>query len=342
MLLDRSLERRAATRPARAGLMEILDPRVFIKRWQRVLPPTTKHFAQKVNYYRREDVPENVWPQPELIATTKLVQFAYQQEYRLGLSTTGALDFGQCSQQLVDRKARPQPQPHEHHTMTLDLGDPRHLQAARTPADVPGKWTDLASTLQRSREDPWANCAVSSSVTSVEREPNRPRSSLRAAVVSSPLDGEPIPRDGLPDTRVQDGGARMDAALHKVACPDRDATVPYSRASHHAFSIPIGHARWIGEHTLPIAVSFITVFLIPILLLVVVPLVPFHAIHESMRPSRRRIGVLTDNLASRVDADHLCAARALNLKNAILSMPVSKKTAFVHCRADRVRSECYG
>jgi len=103
--------------------VEILDPRVFIRRWQRVLPPTAKHFAKKVNYYRREDLPENVWPQPELIATTKLVKFAYQQEYRLGFSTTGALDFGQCSQQLVDRKARPQPQPHEHRTMTLDLGD---------------------------------------------------------------------------------------------------------------------------------------------------------------------------------------------------------------------------
>ncbi len=57
--------------------VEILDPRLFISRWQRVLPPNGKHFAKKVNYYRRENVPGNVWPQPELIATTKLAQFAY-------------------------------------------------------------------------------------------------------------------------------------------------------------------------------------------------------------------------------------------------------------------------
>jgi len=47
--------------------VEILDPRAFINRWQRALPPGAKHFARKVNYYRREDVPGNVWPQPELI-----------------------------------------------------------------------------------------------------------------------------------------------------------------------------------------------------------------------------------------------------------------------------------
>ncbi len=103
--------------------VEVLDPRTFINRWQSALPPGAKHFARKVNYYRREDVPGNVWPQPELIATTKLAQFAYQQEYRFGFSTTGALDFGQCTQQLVDRKARPLPKPDEHHTLTLDLGD---------------------------------------------------------------------------------------------------------------------------------------------------------------------------------------------------------------------------
>ena len=59
----------------------------------------------------------------QVIATNKLAQFAYQQEYRFGFSTTGALDFGQCTQHLVDRRARPLPKPDEHHTMTLDLGD---------------------------------------------------------------------------------------------------------------------------------------------------------------------------------------------------------------------------
>lgn len=103
--------------------VEILDPRAFINRWQTALPAGAKHFHLKVNYYRREDLPGNVWPQPKLIATTKLAQFAYQQEYRFGFSTTGALDFGQSTQELVDRKTRPFPKPEEHDARTLDLGD---------------------------------------------------------------------------------------------------------------------------------------------------------------------------------------------------------------------------
>ncbi|MGI9071152.1 MAG: hypothetical protein ACR2JB_07495 [Bryobacteraceae bacterium] len=34
-----------------------------------------------------------------------------------------ALDFGQCTQQLIDRKARPLPKPDEHHSISLDVGD---------------------------------------------------------------------------------------------------------------------------------------------------------------------------------------------------------------------------
>ena len=106
-----------------AALRMILKPAVFINRWIAALPAGAADFARKVDYYRVEDVPGNVWPQPDLIATTKLARFAYQQEYRLGFSTTGALAFGQATQQLVDRKVRPLPKPEEHHNMTLDLVD---------------------------------------------------------------------------------------------------------------------------------------------------------------------------------------------------------------------------
>jgi hypothetical protein len=105
------------------AVVEIVKPAAFINRWLAALPAGAKHFARKVDYYRREDVPGNVWPQPDLIATTKLDCFAYQREYRLGFSTTGALEFGQTTQQLVDRKKRPEPKPHEHHNLTLDIGD---------------------------------------------------------------------------------------------------------------------------------------------------------------------------------------------------------------------------
>jgi len=101
--------------------VEILRPSVFINRWLAALPKDAKHFSKKVDYYQPEHIPGNVWPQPHLIATTKVTRFAYQDEYRLGFSTTGALELGQATQQLVDRKVRPTPKPHEHHKWTLDL-----------------------------------------------------------------------------------------------------------------------------------------------------------------------------------------------------------------------------
>ena len=105
------------------AVIEIFKPASFIGRWLAALPAGAVHFARKVDYYRPEDGPGNIWPQPHLIATTKLKRFSYQEEYRLGFSTTGALDFGQAAQRLVDRKARPEPKPDEHHSLTLELGD---------------------------------------------------------------------------------------------------------------------------------------------------------------------------------------------------------------------------
>jgi hypothetical protein len=102
--------------------VEILSPLKFIQRWLAKLPEGATHFAKKVDYYRQEDLPSNVWLQPHLIATTKLDHFAYQQEYRLGFCTTNALEFNEAKQELRDRKERPIPRPEEHHNKTLDLG----------------------------------------------------------------------------------------------------------------------------------------------------------------------------------------------------------------------------
>lgn len=110
---------------------EILDPRTFIKRWISALPEAAKqegkHVARKVNYYRPEDVPGNVWALPDLIITTKLRRFAYQEEYRLAYTATDAFAFENCTYQLVDRKARPAPKLEEHFHRTLELGDLRDI-----------------------------------------------------------------------------------------------------------------------------------------------------------------------------------------------------------------------
>lgn len=110
---------------------EITSPREFIQRWLRALPEEAKaqgqHVARRVGYYRPEDVPGNVWAIPDLIVTTKLKPFAYQDEYRLAFTTTDAFGFENCAYQLVDRKARPLPRPEEHFHQTLQLGSLREI-----------------------------------------------------------------------------------------------------------------------------------------------------------------------------------------------------------------------
>lgn len=107
--------------------IEILDPASFIERWHRALPRNAKYVSRRVGYSRSEDVPGNVWALPDLIATTKLRRFSYQDEYRFAYTTTDAFGFQNCTYQLVDRKTRPSPKPEEHHSQTLQLGDLRDI-----------------------------------------------------------------------------------------------------------------------------------------------------------------------------------------------------------------------
>ena len=48
---------------------------------------------------------------PDLITTTKLKRFAYQEEYRFAYIATDAFTFQSCIYQLVDRRAKPLPKP---------------------------------------------------------------------------------------------------------------------------------------------------------------------------------------------------------------------------------------
>jgi hypothetical protein len=103
--------------------IEVLKPQEFIQRWREALPNNSVSFDRRVDYYEKEEPPGNIWPQPELIATTKLKQFSYQKEYRLGFSTTDALNFGQSKQVLVERKIRPKPSKEEHRSKSIAIGN---------------------------------------------------------------------------------------------------------------------------------------------------------------------------------------------------------------------------
>ena len=116
--------------------VEIHRPKEFIEHWKKALPEQArgytkhaypKHVARKVGYYRPEDVPGNVWALPDLITTTKLMPFTYQDEYRFAFTMADAFEFENCDYKLVDRKHRPLPNPEEHHHMTLELSDLRDI-----------------------------------------------------------------------------------------------------------------------------------------------------------------------------------------------------------------------
>lgn len=92
--------------------VEIHEPKEFIRRWERALPPEAnghtkngypKHIARRIEYYRAQEA------------------FADQAEYRFAFTMTEAFEFENCRYQLVARKHRPLPKPEEHHSMTLEL-----------------------------------------------------------------------------------------------------------------------------------------------------------------------------------------------------------------------------
>jgi hypothetical protein len=103
--------------------VEICDPLRLIQRWQRAVGDYQKYVCRRVSYYHGHDLPGNVWAIPDLITTTKLKKFAYQEEYRFAYTKTDAFKFENVEGKLVDRKARPAPKPDEHFHETLDLGD---------------------------------------------------------------------------------------------------------------------------------------------------------------------------------------------------------------------------
>lgn len=118
--------------------VEICDPLKFIQRWQQALPPEAlvtsggvgdyqKYVSRMVKYHHGRDLPGNVWAIPDLITTTKLKKFAYQEEYRFAYTKTDAFMFENVRVELVDRKVRPAPKPEEWASETLDLGNLRDI-----------------------------------------------------------------------------------------------------------------------------------------------------------------------------------------------------------------------
>lgn len=67
------------------------------------------------------------WALPDVIASSKLDSYAWQDEYRLVFSLTDALDFEKVQPRIVQGVAKRTASPSEHHDYRLDVGSLRDI-----------------------------------------------------------------------------------------------------------------------------------------------------------------------------------------------------------------------
>jgi len=106
--------------------VEILKIREFCDRITAALPPTATFFARRVQYYKPTDPPEARWALPDLIATSKVDNYAWQSEYRFIFSLTDALGFEKVTTVLRSDHGTPDANAMQHPTClvkTRSLGD---------------------------------------------------------------------------------------------------------------------------------------------------------------------------------------------------------------------------
>lgn len=135
--------------------VELTDVPAFCARVAAALPegakfpgrPGRERLGQRVEYYRTSDAADTRWALPDRIASSKLREYAWQNEFRLVFSTTGALDFQNLALTLEprDAAAAPAAPSHLHQDIAAtSLRDICHVHDARpsaasTAPQVPGR-----------------------------------------------------------------------------------------------------------------------------------------------------------------------------------------------------------
>jgi hypothetical protein len=135
--MSRSLTYALRTRFGAIACIEILDIGTFCSRIGAALPTAAKlpdqaggrppRIGRRVEYYRESEGGHPRWALPEMIATSKLDSYAWQNEFRLVFSLTDALAFENVDTRLVHRSNPREPtKPDEHHNYLVtarSLGD---------------------------------------------------------------------------------------------------------------------------------------------------------------------------------------------------------------------------
>jgi hypothetical protein len=106
--------------------IEVLDVAAFCSRIEAALPREAKfpdqargrhaRIGRRVDYYHETEGGNPRWALPEMIATSKLHDYAWQHEFRLVFTLTDALGFEKVDTRLVHRSHPREPtKPEEHH-----------------------------------------------------------------------------------------------------------------------------------------------------------------------------------------------------------------------------------
>jgi hypothetical protein len=123
-----------------AACVEILDPKTFCRRVQKALPwkasyggrPGHQRLGHHVDYYKVTDDPNPRWACPDLIASSKLKTYQWQDEFRLVFSLTDALRFENVSGRIVEGEVRSRTAiSSEHHHYDIEVGSLRDIAVLR-------------------------------------------------------------------------------------------------------------------------------------------------------------------------------------------------------------------
>lgn len=133
--VSRSLNDELRERFRAVACVEILEVGAFCARVEAALPPTATfpgrpgrtRIGQRVEYYREAEGGNPRWALPDLIATSKLDSYAWQDEFRLVFSLTDALGFEKVNVRIVQGNARKAPNHAEHHSYPVSAGSLRDI-----------------------------------------------------------------------------------------------------------------------------------------------------------------------------------------------------------------------
>jgi len=134
--LSRSFTDELRERFKAVSCVEILNVRAFCDKIETALLPSKatfpgpldrKRIGQRVEYYRETEAANPRWALPDMIATSKLDSYAWQDEFRLVFSLTDALGFENVAVRLTQGNARKSRNPAEHHIYRLSAGSFRDI-----------------------------------------------------------------------------------------------------------------------------------------------------------------------------------------------------------------------